>query len=80
MHKVGYALLLISGLIWVLGARSVCKENYKRLGKIYLTFEIPYVWKIKQYNALEKRKLLLFFLAAIIVGGIGPALANGSFD
>ena len=79
MHSLGLAVMMCGGLIWVLGAKTVRKAHFRRMGREPLISDLSLLWLTK-LNAHEKRRLFFFMLAAVALGLLGSGMANGVFD
>jgi hypothetical protein len=74
----GLILMACAVLLWIVGGNSVRRRSMKRRGEEPLAFDITQYSRVS-LNTEEKRARLGFFAAAMVLGAIGTALANGAF-
>ena len=73
----GCLVMLCGGAIWLIGGHRIRMSHLRRLGQEPLLF-YPAQLSTKNYSPQEKRRRMWYFLAAIVVGAVGSAIANGA--
>ena len=77
MRLLGFLVMVCGGAIWLIGGHRIRLSHLRRVGQEPLIFD-PAQFSTKNYSPQEKRRRRWCFLAAMVVGAVGSAIANGA--
>ena len=80
MQSLGWALVVIAGLAWVLGGNAILGPRRLRRGEKPLVFDFRPLARLSDLNSVQKRRLLGLLIGAGVLALLGLAMAQGAFD
>ena len=80
MRSLGIALLVASGLGWMIGGNAIIGPRRLRRGEKPLLFDLRPLPRLSDLSSLQKRKLFWLLVSVMVIGGLGLAMVQGVFD